>query len=101
VRDNSLTHDSYDVAPRPRIEVLLTDIYAVKARGVAHLVLDPRRLALLFVILAVGSLHNLELPPNDPSAEEYLNLAKRSLAKSDFMTNSTMEGVQTLVSDTI
>lgn len=60
---------------------------------------DCQRLALLFIIFAMGALHSLELPPNDPSAEEYLDLAKRSLAKTDFLTHSTIAAVQTLVRD--
>jgi hypothetical protein len=81
------------------MEELIRDMYALK-RGSAqsYPTLDPQRLALLFIILAIGSLHNLELPPNDPSADEYLDLAKRSLTKSDFMTNCTIAGIQTLVS---
>lgn len=91
--------NSFDVAPRPTMEALINDMYSLKrASALSRSLLDPQRLALLFIILAIGSLHNLELPPNDPSADEYLDLAKRSLAKSDFMTHCTIAGVQTLVS---
>jgi len=94
-----ITYISFDVAPRPSIEKLIDEMYHVKnATSPDHRAVDPQCLALLFIILAIGSLHNLELPPNDPSAEEYLEMSKRCLAKTDFLTRSTLAGIQTLVS---
>lgn len=55
-----------------------------------------QRLALLFIVYALGALHSLELPPNDPSGEEYLGLAKRCLAEGDFLGHCTIAGVQAL-----
>lgn len=93
-------YSSFDVAPRPTIEKLINETYAVKhAKPLDYRAVDPQYLALLFIILAIGSLHNLELPPNDPSADEYLELSKRCLAKADFLTRSNIAGIQTLVSD--
>lgn len=79
------------------VQALFETIYSIKQNGVPNERIDCQKLALLFIIFAMGSLHSLELPPNDPSGEEYLDLAKRSLAKTDFLTNSTIAGVQTLV----
>lgn len=91
---------SFDVAPKSTVEPIFAKMYASKqGDGVMGERVDCQRLALLFIIFAMGSLHSLELPPNDPSAEEYLDLAKRSLAKTDFLTHSTVAGVQTLVSN--
>jgi hypothetical protein len=93
---------SFDVAPRSTMGDLITEVYSVRgASEVSRSHLDPQRLALLFIILAIGSLHNLELPANDPSADEYLELAKRSLSKSDFLTHCTIAGIQTLVRKTV
>lgn len=89
---------SFDVAPRTTIDKISTEIYSVRNASVPNNgTVESQCLALLFIILAMGSLHNLELPPNDPSADEYLDLSKRSLSKSDFMTHSTLAGIQTLV----
>ena len=55
-----------------------------------------QRLALLFIVFALGTVHSLEVSPNDPSSEVYLGLAKRCLAKGDFMRNNTTAGVQAL-----
>lgn len=58
-----------------------------------------QELALLYILLAMGALHNLELPPNDPIAEEYSTLSKICLAKGEFMVHCTTTGVMALVSD--
>jgi hypothetical protein len=74
------------------------EIYLVKtAISPDYRTIEPQGLALIFIVLAMGSLHNLELAPNDPCAEEYLSLSKSCLAKSDFLTRSTIAGIQTLV----
>lgn len=76
----------------------MTGAYAAKeGQGQISHQFDNHQLSLLFIVLAMGALHSLELPQNDPSAEEYLDLAKRSLAKSDFLTHSTVAAIQTLV----
>lgn len=56
-----------------------------------------QELALLFAILAIGSTYNLELYPNDPLAEEYLQTCRRCLAMGKFMTHNSLAGVQALV----
>nr|KIR83485.1 hypothetical protein I308_06147 [Cryptococcus tetragattii IND107] len=55
-----------------------------------------QELALLYIILAMGALHNLELPPNDPIAEEYSTLSKICLAKGEFMIHCTTVGIMAL-----
>lgn len=56
-----------------------------------------QELALLFMALAMGVLHNLELVPNDPLADEYTETARRCLVMDSFMTKTTMAGAQTVV----
>ncbi|GMK58493.1 hypothetical protein CspeluHIS016_0505250 [Cutaneotrichosporon spelunceum] len=53
-------------------------------------------LALVYITLGMGALHNLELPPNDPLAQEFFSLAKSALAKGQFMIHNTLAAVQTL-----
>ncbi|WWC94362.1 hypothetical protein V866_001204 [Kwoniella sp. B9012] len=55
-----------------------------------------QELGLVFIILAMGTLHNLERLPHDPLAEEYRSIAQTCLAKGNFMANSTMAGVQAI-----
>ena len=44
----------------------------------------------------MGALHNLEPPPDDQSADEYISLARDALEAGDFVINNTIAGVQTL-----
>lgn len=83
----------HDAAPRSSFQPLFDKLYTDLVKSSLH----PQQLALIYVILAMGTLHNLELPPNDESAEEYLGLAKGCLMKGDFLNNNTIAGVRTLV----
>lgn len=58
--------------------------------------MDYNELALLFAVLAMGTLHNLELDANDPLATEYMDLAKRSLCRANFLQHNTLSGLRTL-----
>ncbi len=44
----------------------------------------------------MGALYNLELPPDNPQAQDLMQIARTCLVKGDFMTNNTIAGVQTL-----
>jgi hypothetical protein len=66
--------------------------------GQAYARVDVQQLATLFAVLALGATHNLELSPDDLVAEEYCEAARNCLVKGNFMTHSTIAGVQTLVS---
>ncbi|KAK6904287.1 hypothetical protein I203_107803 [Kwoniella mangroviensis CBS 8507] len=87
---------NHDTAPRrffqPVFDRIFQNISTKKYRSV-----HPQQLALLYAVLAMGTLQNLELPPNDPTADEYLLLAKSCLTKGDFLNNNTIAGVQTLI----
>jgi hypothetical protein len=56
------------------------------------------QLALVYIILAMGSYYSLEVAPDDSSVEEYLTLSQACLSKADFLSNNTIAGIQTLVS---
>jgi hypothetical protein len=59
-------------------------------------VLFVHELALVFVVLAMGALHHLELQPDDPMAEEFLAAARACLTKGNFLVYNTVPCVQTL-----
>ncbi|OWZ37418.1 hypothetical protein C347_00109 [Cryptococcus neoformans AD2-60a] len=84
----------YNVVPRHTFQPIFDRAYrremSVNRKVVAQ------ELALLYIILATGALHNLELPPNDPIAEEYLTLSKICLAKGEFMVHCTTIGIMAL-----
>ena len=58
--------------------------------------LQLQELGLLFMVLAMGSLYSLELPPDDPIAEEYHWIAQQCLANGEFMTHNSITGIQAL-----
>lgn len=59
---------------------------------------NPQEIALVYMIMAQGTLYNIEMPYSDPSAEEWLHLSQRALVKGDFLATNTVPGLQTLVS---
>jgi hypothetical protein len=87
----------YDVIPRPSLTPLFDRTYSGTSTSKRDVV-SPQELALLYMIFAMGALYSLELPPNDPVATEYFMLSKACLVKGNFMVNTAISGVQTLVS---
>ncbi|WWC88880.1 uncharacterized protein L201_003795 [Kwoniella dendrophila CBS 6074] len=85
----------FDVVPRQSFKPIFDRIYSAVMSSQQQRVVS-QELALLYIILALGALHSLELRPNDPSAENYCNLSKACLAKGDFLVHTTLAGVQTL-----
>ncbi|WVQ84771.1 hypothetical protein IAT38_006928 [Cryptococcus sp. DSM 104549] len=106
-KDGKVLLDSYNrhfawhasIAPCEQVEPIfnLAYRYVNHPSGVSGKDVPPQDLALLYIVLAMGSYYNLELPPDDPSIEEYLALSKMCLAKGDFMANNTISGLQTLL----
>ncbi|KIR39943.1 hypothetical protein I307_04958 [Cryptococcus deuterogattii 99/473] len=84
----------YNVVPRQTFQPIFDRAYR-KEMPVNRKV-GAQELALLYIILAMGALHNLELPPNDPIAEEYSTLSKICLAKGEFMIHCTTIGIMAL-----
>jgi hypothetical protein len=92
---------SYDIVAEHRLRPVCDDIFTQKALP-APLRERPtslfiQRLGLIYVVLAMGALHNLEMPPEDPVVEQYISLAKACLIKSNFLIHTTIAGVQTVV----
>ncbi|WWC65511.1 uncharacterized protein I303_108129 [Kwoniella dejecticola CBS 10117] len=85
----------FNVAPRTSFQPKFSRAYEA-AMGNQPQAVVVQELALIYIILAMGALHSLELRANDPLAEHYCNLAKACLAKGDFLVNTTLAGVQSL-----
>nr|XP_019051366.1 hypothetical protein I302_01815 [Kwoniella bestiolae CBS 10118]OCF30296.1 hypothetical protein I302_01815 [Kwoniella bestiolae CBS 10118] len=87
----------HDVVPRPGLQKIFDRLYPPTPHvdDLVHPV-SPQELALVFILLAQGTLYNLEMPNNDPSAEGWLNLSERALVKGNFFANNTIPAVQTL-----
>lgn len=53
-------------------------------------------LALLYIVLALGSLTNMELAPDDPASMAFYRLSQQSLVAGKFLVNNSLTTVQTL-----
>ncbi|KAL1410582.1 hypothetical protein Q8F55_004595 [Vanrija albida] len=88
---------NHDVAPRRSVQPIFDRVYVQAAPEPLHRRVHPQQLALLFIIMAMGALHNPDLPPHDPSAEHHLTAARWCLVKGDFIGNNTIAGLQALI----
>ena len=92
--------NSHNPAPRKDVQAVFDAMYAESdtledpSKRLRHI--GYQRVALLYIVYALGALHSLELPAGDPSAEEYLVLAQQCLVKGDFLRDGTLPGVQAL-----
>lgn len=89
---------SHDPAPRRTFQPIFDRVYASILQPRPENSVHLQQLALVYMLLAMGTVHNIELPPHDESAEEYLTLAQAALTKGNFMNHATIAGLQTLVS---
>lgn len=92
----SQADSSHDVAPRQGVQPIFSKVYEYSDEPLAQRV-HLQQLALLFIIFAMGALHNPELPPHHPSAEHHLAASRWCLVKGDFMGVNTVPGLQALV----
>lgn len=73
-------------------------VYALAERRSVTSPTNAQEIALVFILLAQGTIFNIELPTYDPSVEEWLQLSERALVKGKFLSVHTVAGLQTLVS---
>lgn len=59
--------------------------------------LSAHNLAVLFLVLALGSLLNLDAPPHSPQAMQYYQLGRASLALESILEEQSIAGIQALV----
>ena len=84
------------------MEEIFAELYQERPQDYAEVqghwnTLHPQKMALFFIIIAVGAQYNLELSVNDPLSEHYCLMSQQCLAAGDFMVRNTISGVQTLV----
>lgn len=90
------------MCPRYVFDPIFEGTYAdmLPSRGAARSV-SAQELAIVFITMAFGALHDLELPPNDPVSVEYYTAARLCLTKGKFLVHNTLAGVRALVSYSI
>jgi hypothetical protein len=95
-----LTSFSHDVAPKPNFEKTFDRVYKLATGDSCSPPVTAQEIALVFIIIAQGTLYNIEMPPFDSSADGWVRLSELALVKGDFLSNNTIPGLQTLVSHT-
>ena len=88
---------SHDVAPKTTFEKTFNRVYTLLEAHSVSPPVDPQEIALVFIIMAQGTMFNIETADNDSSAEELLHLSESALVRGDFLSNNTVAGLQTLV----
>lgn len=89
------------------IEDLLTPIYAAKkhyedSQGLYTIAslqtqISPQKLAVLFLILAIGANLDFALPPNNKEADNYYHYARAALTHGSVLNSPLMETVQAVL----
>lgn len=99
---HSIDQNRHDVVHRSTIEGIMAETYSPAGRSEQSYIrlhrIEYQRLALIYIVFAIGSLYNLESAPNSPISSRYKALAETCLAKGDVMRNCSVAGVQALVS---
>ncbi len=93
-----LTSCSHDIAPKACFEKTFHRVYACANQDSQSAPVNPQEIALVFIIMAQGTMYNIEIPSHDPSAEHWLQLSERALVKGNFLSTNMVAGLQTLVS---
>ncbi len=91
--------DSHDVAPKSRFVKTFDRVYMLADGRHPSTRVNAQEIALVYIIIAQGTMYNIEMPAFDTSADTWLHLAELALVKGDFLANNMIPGVQTLVSD--
>ena len=93
-----LTRPSHNVAPKASFEKTFDRVYKRAEGNPSSPPINLQEIALVYIIMAQGTMFNIEMPNCDSSAEEWLNLSERALIKGEFLSSNTVAGLQTLVS---
>ncbi|EEU39690.1 uncharacterized protein NECHADRAFT_82125 [Fusarium vanettenii 77-13-4] len=86
----------HNVAPKPSFEKTFDRVFNRAESGSSSPPINSQEIALVFIIMAQGTMFNIEMPNCDSSAEEWLHLSERALVKGEFLSNNTVAGLQTL-----
>ncbi|KFZ06247.1 hypothetical protein V501_07591 [Pseudogymnoascus sp. VKM F-4519 (FW-2642)] len=86
----------HDVAPKSPFHNTFDRVYMLLDEQPIHNAVNAQEIALVFIIIAQGTMFNIEMANDDSSVEEWLQLSERALVKGDFLSNNTVAGLQTL-----
>ncbi|WOO82885.1 putative transcriptional regulatory protein [Vanrija pseudolonga] len=83
---------------RDEFAVIYDSVYAnlnTDPKGFTDTCLAFQRIAMVYIVLALGTLVSLELPLDDPTGKFYFDMARQCLVNGRFLTLTTLIGVQT------
>ncbi|KAL5330096.1 hypothetical protein ACEPPN_003620 [Leptodophora sp. 'Broadleaf-Isolate-01'] len=86
----------HDVAPKLQFEKTFNRVYALSNGKYSSPRVNAQEIALVYVIMAQGTIYNIEMPAFHSSADNWLHLSELALMKGDFLSNNTIPGLQTL-----
>ncbi|EAL20713.1 hypothetical protein CNBE0780 [Cryptococcus deneoformans B-3501A] len=96
----------YDICPRSEFQPVYEEMYLFRITSITSPPEPLQRLGrgrmnyqdlgLVFMVLAFGTLHCLELAPNDPTAYELASVAQVALSKGDLLSRPSISGLQAL-----
>lgn len=91
--DVFLTRSSHDVAPKPYFQKTFDRVYALSDGRPCSPSVNAQEIALVFIIMAQGTMFNIEMPTFDSSADDWLRLSQLALVKGNFLSNHTIPGL--------
>ncbi|KAA8642659.1 Zn(II)2Cys6 transcription factor [Aspergillus tanneri] len=86
----------HDVAPKPAFQRTFDRVYQLSDKDTLSPSVNPQEIALVYIVMAQGTMYNIEMPNYDSSAEDWLHLSERALVKGNFLSNNMVAGLQTL-----
>ncbi|KAK9234666.1 hypothetical protein V1525DRAFT_391222 [Lipomyces kononenkoae] len=86
----------HDVAPKTPFQKTFDRVYTLLDGVCLSPPVNPQEIALVFIIMAQGTMFNIEMANNDSSAEDWLHLSELALVKGEFLSNNMVAGLQTL-----
>lgn len=90
----------YRYIPIPQQDFSNTVFRPVYDEGSVPETVDSHSLAILFMVLALGTFLDLEKPAHDPESIHYYQLARAALALNSVLDDQTIPAIQALVSST-
>lgn len=76
-------------------EPIFERVYTLAGGRLPSSPVNPQEIGLVFIVLAQGTMFNIEMPSCDPSVDEWLHISERALVKGDFLSTNMLAGVQT------
>ncbi|TFK39379.1 fungal-specific transcription factor domain-containing protein [Crucibulum laeve] len=90
-------HAAWMYTPISELDFYETIFRPVYTQDVQHESVNPHRLAVLLMVLALGTLLDLEKPAHNPEAMQYYQLARAALALDSVLEEQSISGIQALL----